>query len=60
MVLTASLCDVTNINEFQLGKYCECKCRRIAPDYATDLSIPILDRGQDAKEREIGSQFFDY
>ena len=23
-----------------------CMCRRAAPDYAEDLSIPILDRGQ--------------
>ena len=30
-------------------------CRRVAPDYASDLSVPILDRGRNAKEREIGS-----
>jgi hypothetical protein len=27
----------------------------VAPDYAVDLSVPILDRGRNAKEREIGS-----
>ena len=27
----------------------------VAPDYAADLSVPVLDRGQNAKEREIGS-----
>ena len=26
----------------------------IAPDYAADLYVPILDRGRNAKEREIG------
>ena len=24
-----------------------------APDYAADLSVPILDRGRNTKEREI-------
>ena len=43
------------INEFELGKKRECIFRRVAPDYATDLSVPILDRGRDAKKREIGS-----
>ena len=33
----------------------ECICRRVAPDYAAHLSVPILDRGRKAKEREIGS-----
>ena len=33
----------------------ECIRQRVAPDYAADLSVPILDRGQNAKEREIGS-----
>ena len=28
---------------------------RVAPDYAADLSVPILDRGRNAKEKEIGS-----
>ena len=32
-----------------------CICLRVAPDYAADLSVPILDRGRNAKEREIGS-----
>ena len=50
MVLTASLCDALHINEIELGK-----CRRIAPDYAAELSVPILDHGRNAKEREIGS-----
>ena len=27
----------------------------VAPDYAADLSLPILDRGRNAKEGEIGS-----
>ena len=27
----------------------------IAPDYAADLFIPIMERGRNAKEREIGS-----
>ena len=55
MVLTASLCDAPHINE--LGKYTqrECICDRVAPDYAADLYVPILDRFQNAKEREIGS-----
>ena len=39
MVLTASQCDAPHI----------------MPDYAADLSVPILDRGRNAKEREIGS-----
>ena len=30
---TASMCD----------KRCECICRRVAPDYAADLSLQILD-----------------
>ena len=29
--------------------------QQIAPGYAADLSVPILDRGRNAKEREIGS-----
>ena len=55
MVLTASLCDAPHINEFELGIQRECICPRVAPDYAADLSVPILGRGQNAKEREIGS-----
>ena len=51
MVLTASLCDAPHINEFEF----ECIGRMVAPDYATDLSVSILDRGRKAKEREIGS-----
>ena len=35
-------------NEFDLGKKRECICRRVAPDYAADLSVPILDRGRNA------------
>ena len=31
------------------------RCRMVAPDYDADLSVPILDHGQNAKEREIGS-----
>ena len=30
-------------------------CSRVAPDYAAALSLPILDRGRNAREREIGS-----
>ena len=55
MVLTASLCDAQHINEFELGKKRECICRRDAPYHAADLSVPVLDRGRNAKEREIGS-----
>ena len=60
MVLNASHCDAPHIiymsyNEFELGKQRECIYRRVAPDYAADLSVPILDRGRNAKEREIGS-----
>ena len=33
----------------------ECICFRIAPDYAADLFVPILDRGRNPKEMEIGS-----
>ena len=29
----------------------ECICRRVTPDYAADLSVPILDRGQKAKRK---------
>ena len=29
--------------------------RRVAPNYAADLSVPMLDRGGNAKERKIGS-----
>ena len=43
------------MKKFELGNHCECICRRVAPDYAADLSVPILDRGRNAKEREIGS-----
>ena len=25
--------------------------RRVAPDYATDFSVPILDRGRNAKRK---------
>ena len=32
-----------------------CICRRVAPDYAADFSVPILDHGRNAKERKIGS-----
>ena len=46
MVLTASLCDAPHLNQFELGKYRECICRRVAPDYAADLSIPILEHGR--------------
>ena len=35
--------------------YYKLKCRRVAPEYAADLSVPILDRGRNAKERKIGS-----
>jgi hypothetical protein len=55
MVLTASLCDAPHVKELELGKYRECICRRVAPKYAADLSVPILDRGRKAKEMEIGS-----
>ena len=55
MVLTASLCDAPHKNEFELGKKRECISRRVVPDYAPPISVPILDRGQKAKEREIGS-----
>ena len=50
MVLTASQCDTPHI----LSMNNTCICRRVAPDYAADLSVPILDRGRNAKEREIG------
>ena len=30
-------------------------CRRVTPDYAADLFVPILDRGRNAKEWEISS-----
>ena len=53
MVLTASLCDDPHINEIALGKQLECICVRVLPDYAADLSVPIWDRGRNAKEREI-------
>ena len=26
-------------------------CRRVAPDYAIDLYVPLLGRGRNAKER---------
>ena len=55
MILTASLCDAPHINEFELGKQHDCICRMVAPDYSADLSIPILNHGRNAKEREIGS-----
>ena len=60
MVLTASQCDALHVNDFELGKLRECICRRVAPDYAADLSVPIFDRGQNAKQREIGSLLFNY
>ena len=56
MVLTASQCDAPHM--MSLSSTCkerECICRRVAPDYAADLSVPILDRGRNAKGREIGS-----
>ena len=30
-------------------------CHGVAPVYAEDLSVPILDRGRNSKERESGS-----
>ena len=57
MVLTASLCDAPHI-EFELGRLRECICRRVEPDYAADLSVPILDRGRNAKRR--GDRLFDH
>ena len=39
---------------FLLGKERECICSRVAHYYAADLFVPILDRGRNAKEREIG------
>ena len=53
MVLTASLCDALHINEFELCK--QCICHRVAPGYAADLPLPILDRGRNTKERVMGS-----
>ena len=55
MVLNASLCDAPHINELELSKYRECICRRIAPAYAANLCASILNRGRNAKEREISS-----
>ena len=55
MVLNAFLCDASHINEFELGKYRECIFRRVARYYAADLAVLILDRGRNAKEREIPS-----
>ena len=37
-----------HISEFELGKLGDSICRRVAPDYAADLSVPILDRGRNA------------
>ena len=51
MILTASLCYPPHINEFELGKLCECICRRVSHDYAADLSVPISDRCRNTKER---------
>ena len=28
-------------------------CHRVAPDYAADISVPKLNRGRNAKEREL-------
>ena len=36
-----SLCDAPR----------ECTCRRVALDYAANLSVPILDRGRNAKRK---------
>ena len=46
MVLITSLCDVPHI--MSLSQVDECICRRVAPDYAADLYVPILDRGRNA------------
>ena len=48
MVLTASLCDASHLVEFELGKYCESICLRVA----AYLSAPILDRGQNEREKK--------
>jgi hypothetical protein len=55
MVLTASLCDASHFNKFELGKKRGCISCRVAPDFAADLSVQIMDHGRNAKEREIGS-----
>ena len=44
---SASLCDA---HIYSLSIYAV-----VAPDYAAYLSVSILDRAQNAKEREIGS-----
>ena len=48
-----------NLNESELSeKKSECKCHRVAPDYAADLSVQILDRGRNEKRKE--DQLLDY
>ena len=48
MVPTANLCDAPHIKSLSKGK------TRV-PDYVADSSVPILDRGRNAIEKEIGS-----
>ena len=30
-----------------------CICRRVSPDYAADLSVPIMDRGRNGKIKRL-------
>ena len=47
MVLTGSLNDAPLINEFELGKKNRgCICHRVAPYYAADLSVLLLELGE--------------
>ena len=53
MVLTASLCDAPHTYKWVWVN--NTSVNAVGPDYAADLSVPILDRGRHAKEREVGS-----
>ena len=55
MVLNGTQCDASHKKVLSKVKKGEFILRRFAPDYAADLSVPILDCGKSAIEKEIDS-----
>ena len=43
---------------YKMKYKCKCICRRAAPEYAADLSVPILDRGRNVNRQ--GDRLLDH
>ena len=54
MVLTANLCNAPYIKSLskENNSIVQCTCRTVSPDFASDSSVPILDRGRDEIKKE--------